>query len=828
MRFGVLRTSLQTVAILALTLLVVAAARALPDFQAQLFAAYPNAALSLGGCIACHHDSSARSFNPFGQAFFDNDMVFDAALEALDSDGDGATNGEELRASPATSPGDPSSWPGVAPPPGPVATDGPALYGTHCASCHQPLATSTKRGATITRVQNAIAGNMGGMGYLSALSAAQLDAIVAALASAAPAAASSNHTGLWWKPSESGWGLALNHQGDTIFAALFTYAETGSPLWLVMSAGQRQADGLTYSGTLYRVTGPAFNAVPFNNANASPVGTMSIAFASAASATLSYTYNGVSVTKSVVPQVFGSAAASCAPTTAARTALTNYQDLWWNPAEPGWGVSIAHQNDMLFAALFTYDLAGKDLWLVMSAGARQADGSYRGDLFTTRGPAFNAQPFTPLAAGDVTKVGQMRFAFADGNTGTLDYTMNGVPVTKSITRQVFASAVPACTSPSLFEPATAADGAKLYSTHCASCHQPLASSSKGGASLERIQNAIAGNVGGMGYLSSLSSAQLAAIVAALSPLPPATPACGSCHAIPPPIDGHAAHNTSYTCNACHGDGYGPSSVNAATHNNGLRDVLASLGWNATNRTCAGGCHGPATWSSTATLSCTSCHGTPPATGGHARHSASYSCDTCHGPGYSATSVNAATHRNGTGDTLSSIGWNSASATCANSCHGTATWSPTATLSCTSCHGIPPATGDHARHSTRYSCATCHGPGYGTTSVNAATHRNGIKEILAAIGWNASSTSCANSCHGTGSWSPTATLSCTSCHGVPPSTGHHRDHRSRSCDTCHGAGYTSTTVNAATHYNGVREVAASTGWNPTSRSCSNSCHGRETW
>jgi hypothetical protein len=36
------------------------------------------------------------------------------------------------------------------------------------------------------------------------------------------------------------------------------------------------------------------------------------------------------------------------------------------------------------------------------------------------------------------------------------------------------------------------------------------------------------------------------------------------------------------------------------------------------------------------------------------------------------------------------------------------------------------------------------------------------------------------------------------------------------------------VNAATHYNGVKEVVATTGWNPTARSCTNSCHGRETW
>jgi hypothetical protein len=37
------------------------------------------------------------------------------------------------------------------------------------------------------------------------------------------------------------------------------------------------------------------------------------------------------------------------------------------------------------------------------------------------------------------------------------------------------------------------------------------------------------------------------------------------------------------------------------------------------------------------------------------------------------------------------------------------------------------------------------------------------------------------------------------------------------------------VNTATHRNGIKDLAvASIGWNATTRSCSNSCHGRESW
>jgi hypothetical protein len=172
---------------------------------------------------------------------------------------------------------------------------------------------------------------------------------------------------------------------------------------------------------------------------------MTVSFSGTNSATLSYRVNGVLVTKSILKYVYGSRAANCVFTTGSRASLTNYQDLWWNAAESGWGVNVTHQDNTLFATLFTYDAAGRDLWLVMSEGLRQSDGSYLGNLYQTRGPPFNANPFTPIAfPANYTTVGTMRFRFSNGENGTLTYTYNGAPVTKSITRVAFASPVPAC------------------------------------------------------------------------------------------------------------------------------------------------------------------------------------------------------------------------------------------------------------------------------------------------------------------------------------------------------------------------------------------------
>jgi mono/diheme cytochrome c family protein len=78
-------------------------------------------------------------------------------------------------------------------------------------------------------------------------------------------------------------------------------------------------------------------------------------------------------------------------------------------------------------------------------------------------------------------------------------------------------------------------------------------------------------------------------------------------------------------------------------------------------------------------------------------------------------------------------------------------------------------------------------------------------------------------------SSTPAPACGSCHAIPPSSGHHSTHRSKSCSVCHGTGYSSTSFNAATHNNGVVNIdTANTGWNAANRTCANSCHGTHTW
>ncbi len=123
-----------------------------------------------------------------------------------------------------------------------------------------------------------------------------------------------NYQDLWWASpagAESGWGVNLAHEGDTIFATWFTYDLDGTPMWLSATAPKTAAG--TYGGTLYRTTGPAFNAVPFLPAAVvrTEVGTATFTFTDGNTGTFAYTVNGVSQSKAITREVFQAPGTVC-------------------------------------------------------------------------------------------------------------------------------------------------------------------------------------------------------------------------------------------------------------------------------------------------------------------------------------------------------------------------------------------------------------------------------------------------------------------------------------------------------------------------------------
>ncbi len=262
------------------------------------------------------------------------------------------------------------------------------------------------------------------------------------------AAGPANYEGLWWNSpagSESGWGMNLAHQGNTIFTTWFTYDQAGKPWWLTMTAQQTLTG--SYSGTLYQNTGPAYNSLPFNPAlvRGVVVGTGTLTFTDLNDGTFAYTVNGITQTKTITRQVFGQLPTCTFGIQTDLTLAYNYQDLWWAaPAgsQPGWGINITQQGETVFATWFTYNLDQTPLWFSVTAPLTAA-ATYSGTLYQTSGPAFNSVPFLP-ADVTATAVGTATFTFTDGNTGTFAYTIADVAQTAAITRQVFVSPGTVC------------------------------------------------------------------------------------------------------------------------------------------------------------------------------------------------------------------------------------------------------------------------------------------------------------------------------------------------------------------------------------------------
>lgn len=290
-------------------------------------------------------------------------------------------------------------------------------------------------------------------------------------------------------------------------------------------------------------------------------------------------------------------------------------------------------------------------------------------------------------------------------------------------------------------------------------------------------------------------------------------ACGECHVVPDAVDAPGHMGKEYAAVV-----FGPLAGGAAAS------------WDRAAATCATYCHGATLSGGSHTApqwtrvdgtqaTCGACHGVPPP----APHVQSTGCGDCH-DGYTATTVNLATHVDGKIDT------NGASCT---SCHGSAasaappkgTHGETATTD--------PAVGAHQSHLTAGAlrvavpCAECH-----VVPASVASHPSGTLDLtfgtLARTGGaqpRFDGTSCASTyCHGATlnaggtlqapAWTKVdgSQAACGTCHGVPPPAPHVQ---STDCGSCH-PGYTSTSVDLATHIDGQLQAAGGT--------CT-SCHGQ---
>lgn len=248
-----------------------------------------------------------------------------------------------------------------------------------------------------------------------------------------------NYSDIWWNPNESGWGLTIADHETNLWAVWYTYRQDNTPTWMFVSGGTFNEARTRFSGPLYQTTGPAYRAAFASRpVNVTQVGNVTIDFApagmAAGVATFTYTVGSVTATRQVERYGYGNAAPAWG---------NDATDLWWDPAESGWGIALTQHGGTLFGVWYTYDDAGQPLFVVLPAGATPASGQFNGDLFTTRGPWFGApfdaskvvtMPFgtaqitleaTAPISGFTPKRGNWRARFADGTETSKFFTQVG-------------------------------------------------------------------------------------------------------------------------------------------------------------------------------------------------------------------------------------------------------------------------------------------------------------------------------------------------------------------------------------------------------------------
>lgn len=114
-------------------------------------------------------------------------------------------------------------------------------------------------------------------------------------------------TDLWWNANESGWGVTVTHQGEVVFLTFFVYGADNKPTFYTATAsytGTTSQGAINFSGPMYVTSGPwlgtFFNP---NTVTARQVGTATFS-AFVSTATLTYSVDGTSVSKSLTRQTF--------------------------------------------------------------------------------------------------------------------------------------------------------------------------------------------------------------------------------------------------------------------------------------------------------------------------------------------------------------------------------------------------------------------------------------------------------------------------------------------------------------------------------------------
>ena len=234
---------------------------------------------------------------------------------------------------------------------------------------------------------------------------------------------------MWWAGTgENGWGLSIVQHGSQFFAVIYAYDAAGKPTWFFVPGGTWDAAHTTFSGDAYVPTGSPFYAYDPSRIIVGPsVGRIRIAFTGVDAATLDYSLEGQSGTKSLSRFTFGPV--QTAP-------LAGLSDMWWGGAsQNGWGVAVLQQYATLFIVWYTYDASGAPTWYYAPAGNWTDGQTYSGRVYRTTSSSWLGTTYDPSRFQSID-AGSFRIRFT-GDNATFDYSVDGHTASIPLSRYAF-------------------------------------------------------------------------------------------------------------------------------------------------------------------------------------------------------------------------------------------------------------------------------------------------------------------------------------------------------------------------------------------------------
>jgi hypothetical protein len=258
--------------------------------------------------------------------------------------------------------------------------------------------------------------------------------------------------GLWWQPSDPGWGVTMFDHEAAMSSALLVYDYEGKPTWFFTPRlgcyRETSRDILVgCSGAMYRVTGPWFGESTFrpDQVRAEVAGEWSGTFATPLFAGVGpnphrtlfilYSIDGRTFLPAGDMPMFVQTIDPEAPWFYLNTPQSG---LWGVPAESGWGIGLFQQGKRLVATLFVHDRDGEPRWYVVNARVPDSDFSaaplfFEGEVYETRGHYWAFRTVEQYQARQVGRA-SVRFGAAVADGAQLRYSIDGVEVSKTIYR----------------------------------------------------------------------------------------------------------------------------------------------------------------------------------------------------------------------------------------------------------------------------------------------------------------------------------------------------------------------------------------------------------